>query len=516
MSSDEAERVSEIRRGLNDLEASREKIAYLETLAEREKSHFVLYTLSSLLLEEGKSDEAEAALREDLQLNKNLFDQYESFSLLMGIMIDKKRELRDKEIDGYASLFDRMREEAHLELEDIDRELKKTSRRAAPEGENGSAESEGAAGNAAGVAEGEPLLEKKKRMEALFGDSYQFERMLGDYYYDRGNVERSLRYYARFYADLDKPIESFAPESMRRYVDVLIKKGNTSEALVFMGYLVNLRPYMLDDLVKFSDLYYMIGDRVSALLLQMFVMTLAEGYSREYYEKSRGMMGLLLAEMKGARESEKIGQLTEIFLTGDNIRNTPLVIDGLEREGVKNFFFFYLRGIAGFIMGDYVTSLKNLLEFNEFYPYLADSYYYALVCMYNLDLRKNSREIVSFAEKAIELKPGSRVAKMTKKYLGILLGLDEEESVKLLISSEIAAVMNDFLNKDAPIESLSPLIDSLTIERNPYQVALIQLMSKVNVRRDEYTRYLKKSAENLNENGRKNAGQILSALGGSP
>jgi hypothetical protein len=220
--------------------------------------------------------------------------------------------------------------------------------------------------------------------------------------------------------------------------------------------------------------------------------------------------------MKGARESEKIGQLTEIFLTGDNIRNTPLVIDGLEREGVKNFFFFYLRGIAGFIMGDYVTSLKNLLEFNEFYPYLADSYYYALVCMYNLDLRKNSREIVSFAEKAIELKPGSRVAKMTKKYLGILLGLDEEESVKLLISSEIAAVMNDFLNKDAPIESLSPLIDSLTIERNPYQVALIQLMSKVNVRRDEYTRYLKKSAENLNENGRKNAGQILSALGGSP
>jgi hypothetical protein len=36
------------------------------------------------------------------------------------------------------------------------------------------------------------------------------------------------------------------------------------------------------------------------------------------------------------------------------------------------------------------------------------------------------------------------------------------------------------------------------------------------VRRDEYTRYLKKSAENLNENGRKNAGQILSALGGSP
>jgi hypothetical protein len=228
------------------------------------------------------------------------------------------------------------------------------------------------------------------------------------------------------------------------------------------------------------------------------------------------MLGLLLAEMKGARGSEGIGRLTEIFLTGDNLRSTPVVIDELEREGVKNFFFFYLRGVAGFIMGDYVTSLKNLLEFNEFYPYLADSYYYALVCMYNLDLKKNSREIVSYAEKAIELKPSSRVAKMTKKYLGILLGLDEEESVKLLISSEIAAIMNEFLYHGAPVESLSPLVDSLTVERNPYQVALIQVMSKVNVRKDEYTRYLVQSAENLNDNGKRNAERILSALHGPP
>jgi hypothetical protein len=507
------ERIAEIRRDLGGLATNPEKIAYLEALAEKEKPHFVLYTLSSLHLEEGNGDEAEAALREDLGQNKDLFDQYESYSLLMGITIDKKREVPDREIDGYASRFDRMREEAHLELQDIDRELKKAGRRGAPEGAasagNGSESSE------RGARETE-LLEKKKRMEAFFGDAYQFERLLGDYYWGRGNAERSLLFYGRFYTDLDKPVESFVPESMRRYVDVLIKKGNTSEALVFMGYLVNLRPYMLDDLVKFSDLYYMTGDRVSALLLQMFVMTLAEGYSREYYEKSRGMMGLLLTEMKGARGNEGIRNLTEIFLTGENIRNTPLVIDGLEREGVRNFFFFYLRGVAGFIMGDYVTSLKNLLEFNEFYPYLADSYHYALVCMYNLDLKKNSKEIVSFAEKAIELKPGSRIAKVTKKYLGILLGLDEEESAKLLISSEIAAAMNDFLYRGAPVESLSPLVDSLTVERNPYQVALIQLMSKVNVRKDEYARYLKKSAENLNENGRKNAGQILSALGGSP
>jgi tetratricopeptide (TPR) repeat protein len=503
MSSDADERVSEIRRDLNGLETSAQKIAYLQTLSEQEKTHFVLFTLSSLLLEEGKSDEAETALREDLAREGGLFDQYESYSLLMGIVIDKKREVLDKEIDGYSSLFDKMREAAQLELDDIEKELQRTGRRGEPEG-------------AVGGAARESLLEKKKRMEAFFGDVYQFERLLGDYYYERGNVGRALVYYGRFYAELDKPVESFVPESMRRYIDVLIKKGDTSEALVFMGYLVNLRPYMLDDLVKFSDLYYMIGDRVSALLLQMFVMTLSEGYSREFYEKSRGMLGLLHAEMKGARGSEGIGRLTEIFLTGDNLRSTPVVIDELEREGVKNFFFFYLRGVAGFIMGDYVTSLKNLLEFNEFYPYLADSYYYALVCMYNLDLKKNSREIVSYAEKAIELKPSSRVAKMTKKYLGILLGLDEEESVKLLISSEIAAIMNEFLYHGAPVESLSPLVDSLTVERNPYQVALIQVMSKVNVRKDEYTRYLVQSAENLNDNGKRNAERILSALHGPP
>jgi tetratricopeptide (TPR) repeat protein len=303
---------------------------------------------------------------------------------------------------------------------------------------------------------------------------------------------------------------------MRRYVDVLMKKGNTSEALVFMGYLVNLRPYMLDDLLKFSDLYYMIGDRVSALLLQMFVMSLSEGYSREYHEKSRGMMGLLLAEMKGSRGNEGVERLAGIFLSGENIRDLPAVIDGLERAGVKNFFFFYLRGVAGFIMGDYVTALKNLLRFNEFYPYHADSYYYALVCMYNLDLKKNSREIVSFAEKAIELKPGSKVAKATKKYLGVLLGLDERESAKLLMSSEIASVLNDFLNRGAPVQSLSPLLDSLTVERNPYQVALIQLMSKVNVRKDEYVRYLRASAEGLNEDGKRNVGLVLSALGTPP
>ncbi len=490
MSGDADERVSEIRRDLSGLAQNPRKIAYLETLSKQEKTHFVLYTLSSLLLEEGKSDEAETALREDLALSGDLFDQYESYSLLMGIMIDKKREVRDKEIDGYSSLFDKMREEARLEMEAVEKELQREVQ--------------------------EPFLEKKKRMEAFFGDVYQFERLLGDYYYGRGNVQRALLYYGRFYADLDKPVESFVPESMRRYVDVLIKKGDTGEALVFMGYLVNLRPYMLDDLVKFSDLYYMIGDRVSALLLQMFIMTLAEGYSREFYEKSRGMLGLLLAEMKGARGSERIGRLAEIFLTGADVRDTPLVIDELESEGVRNFYFFYLRGVAGFIMGDYVTSLKNLLEFNEFYPYLADSYYYALVCMYNLDLKKNSREIVSYAEKAIELKPGSRIAKMTKKYLGILLGLDEEESHKLLISSEIAAIMNDFVYGSAPVESLSPLVDSLTVERNPYQVALIQVMSKVNVRKEEYTRYLAGSAENLNDNGRRNTDRILSALGGSP
>jgi tetratricopeptide (TPR) repeat protein len=497
------ERIAEIRRDLDGFGTNSERIAHLEGLAEKEKLHFVLYTLSSLSLQEGMGERAEAALREDLARNDDLFDQYESYSLLMGIVIDRKGEIPDREIDGYVRRFDEMKEEACFEREDIERELQKTG-------------GGGAAGAAGFDTRAASLEEKKKRMDAYLGDVYQFERLLGDYYWGRGNVERAHRYYGQFYADLDKPVESFVPESMRRYIDVLMKKGNTSEALVFMGYLVNLRPYMLDDLLKFSDLYYMIGDRVSALLLQMFVVSLSDGYSSEYHERSRGMMGLLLAEMKGSRGNEGVERLAGIFLSGENIRDLPAVIDGLERGGVKNFFFFYLRGVAGFIMGDYVTSLKNLLGFNEFYPYLADSYYYALVCMYNLDLKKNSREIVSFAEKAIELKPGSRVAKATKKYLGVLLGLDENESAKLLMSSEIAAVLNDFLNRGAPVQSLRPLLDSLTVERNPYQVALVQLMSKVNVRKDEYARYLSASAEGLNEDGKRNVGLILSALGTPP
>jgi hypothetical protein len=41
-------------------------------------------------------------------------------------------------------------------------------------------------------------------------------------------------------------------------------------------------------------------------------------------------------------------------------------------------------------------------------------------------------------------------------------------------------------------------------------------MSKVNARTGEYMRYLTASSENLNDNGRRNAARILSALGGSP
>lgn len=491
----------EIRRKLKGLATNDEKIRCLEGIAREGRTHVVLYTLASFLLEEDEVAEAADLLREDLERGGDLFEQYESYSLLFGISMDRGRELIEKEVSGWTVSFDKMREEAHLELQDLEAEIEAIIPKQEPE------EAPVPPGG-----ETKRLLERKRKLEDFFKDGYQFERMLGDYYHGKGDLERAFLFYGRFYSDMDRPVEFFSPESMRNYVDLLLKRKQTKDALVFMGYLVNLRPYMLDDLVKFSDHYYMLGDSVSALLLQMFITTLSEGYSREYYEKSRGMIGILLAEMRKAPGSGGVEDLADAVFTGENIKEIPRIIKNLEKKGTRNFFFFYLRGLAGFVTSDYVEALKNLTAFNEFYPHLAESYYYALVCMYNLDLKKHSKTIVDFAEKAIGLKPGSAIAKMTKKYLGIMLGLDEEDAGKLLISSEIAAILNEFLTKGAPVGTLQPLVDSLTIERTPYQVALIQLLSKVSARKDEFCEFLRECRKSLNQTGERNVGLVLQAL----
>ena len=97
-----------------------------------------------------------------------------------------------------------------------------------------------------------------------------------------------------------------------------------------------------------------------------------------------------------------------------------------------------------------------------------------------------------------------------------MLGLDEDESLKLLTAYEGRVILNNFMYNKAPAASLDRLLASLTIGKNPYQVALVQLMSGVNVRRPEYVQYLKNVYDLFNDNGKNNIRQILNSMGESP
>ena len=169
-----------------------------------------------------------------------------------------------------------------------------------------------------------------------------------------------------------------------------------------------------------------------------------------------------------------------------------------------------LSGISLFEEHNYPAALNRLLDFCGVYPYLADAYHYALVSMYNFDEAAYHDQIIAFSEKTIELKSGSPVAKNTKRYLGKLIGLEEDECERLLIPSEIGTILNDFLFHGAKVSTLDPLIASLTISKNPYQDALMGLLSKVKRRKEEFLSYLKHVYDLMNEKGQENIGLLLS------
>ncbi|MBA7668540.1 hypothetical protein ES703_76653 [subsurface metagenome] len=500
--------IQEIRETLNNLKTSRGRIEYLEALDKKEKGHFVLYTLASLYLERGELEKTEALLKEDLKKHKNLFDAYESYSLLIGLYRDQKRIIPEMEIEQYTLFFQKMK-----------RKSEKKSKKKRPVKQEiptrpglQTREEEGKEIDWPAVKKGQ-FIDQDKKIESYGKDPFQFERMIGDYYFSRQNFHKAYKFYHSFYQDMDKPVKSFTPQSMRNYVDTLLKKKKTDDALLFMGYIINLKAYMVNDIFYFAELYYNMGDRISSLLVLMFAHTLTEGHISTLHEKSRSIIDQLYDEMKNLPEAQKIINLTDIYLKGENILNIQLIIDGLKKDNVKNFFFYYLEGVYYFAANEYSEALGRFLEFNGIYPYLADAYYYAMVSMYNLDSEKYSRQIVVFAEKTIELKPDSLVAKMTKMYLGKLLGLTEGESSKLLTPSEIGFILDNFLFHGAPVNSLDKLLASLTISRNPYQIALVQLMSKVNRRREEFVSYLKHVYDLFNEKGKSYIEQILSAMG---
>jgi tetratricopeptide (TPR) repeat protein len=484
-----------------------QKIEQLEglhriTILKPAEDHLVHYSLATLYLDLGDPDRAEILLNEDLKKGKNVFHAYESYSLLMGIYWDRKREIPENEIARYLKLFRAMKKHAPKEIQRLTRKLEEFS-----EEEPNQAEDE------KGFQQRKRMLETKRKIQAYEKDPFQFERMVGDYYYSRKKLEQAYNYYRNYYGDLEKPVESYQPASMRNYVDILLKRNETSQALLHLGYIVNLWPYMFDDLLNLVHIYYELGDGVNALLLLMFIHTLSDGYNISYHTKCEELITKIIETNQNRSDMQKILYLTEIYLTGTNASNIQFIIDGLRKDGVRNFFFFYLEGMYHFFKSQYAQALKSFSEFNEIYPFLADSYYFAMVSLYHLAGEKELENIALCAEKAVELKPCSELSKGVKKYLGNLLALRENEYDKLLLTSEIQSILDGFTLHGAPTSSLDALSAALCIERNPYQVAQIQLMAKVDGRYEEYVSYLKDAYGRLNDRGRESVVTLLSRMG---
>jgi tetratricopeptide (TPR) repeat protein len=274
-----------------------------------------------------------------------------------------------------------------------------------------------------------------------------------------------------------------------------------------------LKPYLFEDLFSFADLYYELNDRVSALLSLMFTHALCEGYDSELAEKSRALVQRLGSELEGSARGGRTGELAGIYLSGERIPEMLRLIEGLKKEGIRNFFFSYLEGTVSFLREEYPSALARFTEFNDAYPHLAESHYYQLACMFKIDRELYARSIPPAAEKAIELKPKSPLATMAKIYLGLTMGLSENESPRLLTPAESRAILKDFVNRGAPVNVLDRLIGSLTIMENPYQNDLVQRLTKLGGRRVEAVSYLKNVYDLLNEKGKKNIRRILAGLG---
>ena len=108
--------VQDARAELKNLLTAGAQIEYPEKIHEKDDSHFVLFTLASLYLELGRPGVAEPVLLEDLGNKQDLYEMYESYTLLMGIYIDLKRKIPEKEINKYVRLFQRMKKSPYREM----------------------------------------------------------------------------------------------------------------------------------------------------------------------------------------------------------------------------------------------------------------------------------------------------------------------------------------------------------------------------------------------------------------
>ncbi len=459
-----------IKKHIEKIPTSGQKIHYLEQLYETHRDHCILFYLARLYLDSGEPEKSEALLREDLKNCSCPEHGYESYSLLTGLYMDQNRDIPEKEIERFSKLFLKLKKNSEQDTNS----------------QNGTSR----------VSYGK--------------DPFQFERMIGDYYYDRNNYEKALEYYERFYADMDKPPAIFSPSSMRNYIGVLLRIHKIDEALYFLGYVINLKPYMLDDIHLMADLYSKKGDLVNAMLVLLFAYILSEGCRVTERKRCRIRIEKIITRIKELQNSGLIEKLTAILLAGGPFKKIRPLVEELKTQGVRHFFFSYLEGISFFEKREYSAALTSLLDFCGIYPFLADAYHYALVSMNNLDEAEYHDKIIAFSERTIELKPGTPVARRTKNYLGKAIGLEEDECEKLLIPSEIGIILNDFLFHGAKVSTLDPLIASLTISKNPYQDALMGLLFKVKRRKEEFYSYLRHVYDLMNEKGRENISRLLS------
>ena len=480
--------------------SSEARIARLEAHYVKDKSHRTAYALARLYVESGDPGKAEAVLARDLHNKLDPYDAYESCALLIGLSLDQGKEIEERFVARSVRAFDSMKQSIPGDIKRLDRSIAAFKMK---EPETKGRE----------LPESRELFERKKRILAYAKDPFQLERMLGDYYFNRSDTERAFSFYGRFYSDLDKPVSSFAARSMRNYAALLLQRNKPGDALRIQGYLVNLKPSMFADLTRLAEMYYQLGDSVSSLLFLMLVNAVAEGSNELFFTESRDRILRLAGELELEENRQGVLELIEIFLTGENASSIPYIVEGLKENGARHFFFDYLEGVAFFVAKEYKRALEHFEAFNRVYPHLADSYYYAMVCMENLDRISYRERIPWCVEEAVALKPGSAVARLAKRTLARSLGMKDEEGEKLLLPREVQSIIESYARRGAPSESIDRLLGALTVTRNPYQVLTIELMGGVDARMDEYITYLKSRYSSLNKNGQEHLREVLSRLG---
>lgn len=486
----------QVRAGLYSLTSVDQKIAYLEQQHAGADSHLLRHALASLYLRRGEADRAAGLLREDLRRMNDCFDAYESYTLLIGLHMDQDRAMPEGELRRFERWFRRIPGKAAKEILHLQRAIAGLEGRAS-------------SGDEASMRQVRFLNARRQRLEAYARDELQYDRMLGDYRFRRGDSDRAYHHYDRYFAHPDRTAGSIVPQSLRTYVDLLLMNNETTRAVLFQGYLVNLEPHLFEDLLRLAELYHLAGDRSSALLTVMLANAAAEGSDPYYYHHSQILISRLASERGVAPE---LGRIARIYLEGGEARAVPELVRNLQGQGYRHFFFHYLIGLSRFIEGAYEDALSSFSLFNAVYPHLADAYYFSALCLDRVDLDIDPERVARCCEKAIQLKAGSAVALLARHFLGGRLGLDQHESNLLLLPFEVRTVLAEFAGNGAPAGTLAPLIEALALTANPYQAAQVQLMGGIRERRREYIAFLEENMELVSTRGRENLERVIALV----